>query len=238
VSGVRAAAIAKVHVAQKALALDDGTYRALLARVTGKRSCATMTEVELAKVIKEFRRLGWRDVPRAPRRAGRRALAMGAPARKIRALWLSLWQLGELTDPSEEALAAFVLRTTGVEALQWIDSVQAAAVIRALLGWQERIGLRRANAAHMQSVDGRRQGAGLPLLDAGFGHKVWLIAFQWQRLAQLAALGRGLAEWLARHFAAASPALLTPENADRAIERLGRMIRAAKALADERPPRD
>jgi phage gp16-like protein len=235
VSGVRAAAIAKVHVAQKALALDDGTYRALLARVTGKRSCAAMTDAELAKVIEEFRRLGWRDVPRAPRRAGGRALAMGPTARKIRALWLSLWHLGELTDPSEEALAAFVRRTTAVEALQWIDSVQAATVIRALLGWQERTGLRRADAAHMQSVDRQRESAGLPPLDEGFGHKVWLIAFQWQRLGKLTPLGVGLEEWLARHFAAASQALLSSKNADRAIERLGRMIRAAKALANESP---
>jgi hypothetical protein len=54
-------------------------------------------------------------------------------------------------------LGAFVLRTTGVEALQWIDSVQAAAVIRALLGWQKRIGLRRADAAHMRSEAGNSE---------------------------------------------------------------------------------
>ena len=36
---MRRALIAKIKIAQKELGLDDATYRAVLERVTGKRSC-------------------------------------------------------------------------------------------------------------------------------------------------------------------------------------------------------
>ncbi|ELK67425.1 TPA: phage protein GemA/Gp16 family protein, partial [Neisseria meningitidis] len=39
---MRRALIAKIKIAQKELGLDDGTYRAVLERVTDKRSCADM----------------------------------------------------------------------------------------------------------------------------------------------------------------------------------------------------
>lgn len=52
--------LGRIHQAKKALALDDDTYRALLERVTGKRSSADMTAAERNQVLAEFARLGFK----------------------------------------------------------------------------------------------------------------------------------------------------------------------------------
>lgn len=228
--------IGKVHVAKKQLAVEEGAYRALLTRVTGKTSCSVMSEAELIRVIEEFKRLGFSDLPKPAKRAGGRAQAMAGTARKIRALWLSLYHLGEIQDSSEAALAAFVERTTGVEALQWIDGVQADAVIKALRGWLDRIGLPRVDAMAMRAIDRARDQAQLPHLGEGHAAKCWLIWFQWSKLGALARQTMTLEEWLTRYFhGVTKTALLTPAQADQAIERLGRLIRAGKAnQQDER----
>lgn len=59
----RNAMIAKIKIAQKELNMADDAYRAILMRVTGKNSCAKMTEAELDKVIVEMKRMGFQ--PRA-----------------------------------------------------------------------------------------------------------------------------------------------------------------------------
>ena len=133
--------IAKIHIARKKFALDDAAYRALLLRVTDKSSCAEMSVPQLERVLAEFERFGFGSAK--PKRAGRIAQADGDQARKIRALWLSLWNLGEVKDPSEEALEAFMRRMTKATKLQWITPRQADQIIRALYGWLERAGWER-----------------------------------------------------------------------------------------------
>lgn len=50
---------AKIHIAKKDLNLDDGSYRDVLERVTGKNSSKNMTETQLKAVINEFKQYGW-----------------------------------------------------------------------------------------------------------------------------------------------------------------------------------
>jgi len=57
---MRRALIAKIKVAQKELGLDDTTYRAVLERVTGKRSCADMDVSELESVVADMRSHGFK----------------------------------------------------------------------------------------------------------------------------------------------------------------------------------
>jgi hypothetical protein len=61
-------------------------------------------------------------------------------AKKARALWLSLWNLGEIRDPSETALEAFARRQLKVERLQWADQGQTYKLIEALKAMAERAG--------------------------------------------------------------------------------------------------
>lgn len=52
--------IGRIKAAQKALGLDDATYRCLLERVTGKTSSTQMTPAERNQVLAEFARLGFK----------------------------------------------------------------------------------------------------------------------------------------------------------------------------------
>ena len=130
--------VAKVHIARKDLAIEDTAYRALLERVTGKDSCKAMTNAQLGRVLEEFKRLGWSEKPR--KRAGSRPMATTEQAGKIRALWLSLYHLAEVRDPSEDALAGYVKRMAGVADLRWLTPRKADAVIKGLRGWCGRAG--------------------------------------------------------------------------------------------------
>lgn len=52
------ARIKAIHVARRQLALDDGTYRAMLARLTGKTSTKDMSEREHKAVLDHLRQAG------------------------------------------------------------------------------------------------------------------------------------------------------------------------------------
>lgn len=56
----------------------------------------------------------------------------------MRGLWLELHELGYVEDPAESALAAWVVRETKVEALQWLTTAQAQQTIEKLKQWRDR----------------------------------------------------------------------------------------------------
>lgn len=132
----RARLIRLVHVAKRDLAMDDGDYRALLARIGKAESSADLGIPALRKVLEHMKRAGFQVRPKAP---GGRAKAADGQSRKIRALWLDLHGRGAVRDPSEAALGAFVRRMTGVEALQWLDSAKSSKVIEELKKWRNRL---------------------------------------------------------------------------------------------------
>lgn len=126
--------LAAVHAEAKRAGLDDDAYRDVVEAIAGKRSAASLSSQQLVAVLEA--------IQGRPRRAtGRRQLADSGHARKIRALWLSLWNLGELTDPGEEALAAFARRQCGIDALAWVSPEDAGKVIEALKAWCQRAGV-------------------------------------------------------------------------------------------------
>lgn len=130
--------MAKIHIAKKQLALPDDTYRAVLKRVTGRDSSADMNIDQLEAVHNEFVRLGFKAKATSP--TGSRKQATSPQAKKIRALWLVLRDASELKDASEDALVAFVSKTTGINDMQWLTSAHGDKVIKALRGWIERVG--------------------------------------------------------------------------------------------------
>ncbi len=135
-----------IHVAKRDLQLDDDTYRAILQRVAGKESSSDLNVSELEKVLEHMKRSGFkvRSKGKAPRTAKQakakpsRPLAQDAESRKVRALWLFLHQLDVVKNPSEEALAAYVKRIAGVDALQWINGEQAERLIETMKKWAMR----------------------------------------------------------------------------------------------------
>ena len=194
--------LAKVHLARKELGLDEGTYRAVLSRVTGLESAGSCSEGQLGQVLDEFKRLGWKPAPiaararpkvvvdnklaRGPSPAKRRA-ADSPMAGKARAMWISLHQLGVVRNPSEQALEAFARRQLKVEQLQWADQGQAYKLIEALKGMGERAGWDQ----HL------KDGADFREL------KARLIEAQWKIAARLGAVadfgGNAMMTWLNHH---------------------------------------
>ena len=66
------ALLAKIHIAKIVLCLDDGTYRDVLRRVTGKDSSSKMLISELERVIYEFGNLGWKPSAAAKSKHGKK----------------------------------------------------------------------------------------------------------------------------------------------------------------------
>lgn len=134
----RRAELAKIHMAAEQLGMDTGDkdenseYRSMLWTVARVRSAAGLDWAGRKKVLDHLKacgaKLGFDKKPQ-------RALADDLQSKKIRALWLELHQSGKVRNPSESALAAFVKRQTGRDALQWLNAREASAVIEELKQW-------------------------------------------------------------------------------------------------------
>lgn len=151
----RRAALVKVQIARKELGLQEDDYRSILERLTGRTSSADCSDAELGRVLDEFRAKGWvpkvvvggkAKVGMAPTSAGTAPRSIPnrpadhPAAKKARALWLSLWNLGEVRDSSEAALEAFARRQLKVERLQWADQALTYKLIEALKAMAGRAG--------------------------------------------------------------------------------------------------
>lgn len=225
--------LGKVHIAKTALGLDDDTYRDLLEARTGKRSAAKCSNAQLVDLVEHFKAQGFKPKVKAPARARRASLADSRTQRKARALWLSLYHLGLVGDPSEPALSSFVKRQARVDDVRFLTPGQSYKVIEALKAWAARP-LDQGGAG----VDWRL----VPVYDHETRilcdqdrPRVRVIEAQWRRLIDLGVFRTGnfarLDTWLRTNFGVAAPVYLTAEQADACIERLGSWIRREKGKA-------
>jgi phage gp16-like protein len=139
----RNAILAKIHLAKKQLNLDDSTYREVLLRVTGHRSCRDCSPDQLGRAVAEFERLGFADARRK-----RDATAPNAPlVGKLKALWWALHHLGVTDEPTDERLLAFVARQAGAAptALRFATAAQLNGAIEGAKQWLRRLGLAPAS---------------------------------------------------------------------------------------------
>lgn len=132
-----AAQIGAIHTIAKRLGLDEDTRRELIASVAGgKRSSRELTSGEAIRVIDRLKTI---------QGGGAGATATGARtmdgdyAPKLRALWLSGWHLGVVSDRTDAALLAFLERQTGLSHSRFLrDPKDARKVIEALKAWLAR----------------------------------------------------------------------------------------------------
>ena len=141
----RRAAVVKVQIARKELGLDDATYRAMVERITGRMSSADCTDAQLGRVLDEMKAKGWKPKvvtgDRAVRPTSTRVAPASSPvAKKARALWISLHQLGVVREPSEAALEAFARRQLKVDRLHWAKPYHADRLVEALKAMASRAG--------------------------------------------------------------------------------------------------
>lgn len=125
------AAIAKIHVARKQLALSEENYRSILIRITGQDTSSVLNDRQVDDVLAEFRRLGWR-----PKKAFKPS---DKPfVRMIYALWKEAARVGAVSTSSKPALRAFVERQTrrggkrGIDDPEFLRAEDARRVTEAL----------------------------------------------------------------------------------------------------------
>lgn len=137
----RRADLAKIHLAKKELCMSDEDYAAVISRVSkGRTQSAGELDVrERGMVLAHFKRCGWQPKhARKPAQPYSRPVTADSPeARKARALWLFLHELGEVRDPSERALGHYCKRVLKVDALQWTRDLWK--LIESLKDWAMRV---------------------------------------------------------------------------------------------------
>ncbi|MBL45149.1 MAG: hypothetical protein CMN71_10665 [Sphingomonadaceae bacterium] len=138
----RRSMLAKIHIAKKQLAMDEDDYRQLLFEETGHASAGDCSEAQLSRVLERLKKLGFKPLPKAGKKAATHPMA-----RKARALWISLHHLNVVQNPAEEALEAFARRQLGCTKLNWANQREAYKLIEALKAMALRHGWRQT-AAH------------------------------------------------------------------------------------------
>lgn len=92
---------------------------------------------QLNRVLESMKKKGFRIKPAGKATSGL-PLDSHPQSKKIRALWLEMAAAGVVRDSSEQALALWVKRETGISALRWLSNEQASSVIEKLKKWQRR----------------------------------------------------------------------------------------------------
>ncbi len=138
----RRSMVGLVHIGKDQLAMDDDDYRQLLFEETGHASAGDCSEAQLSRVLERLKKLGFKPLPKAGKKAATHPMA-----RKARALWISLHHLNVVQNPAEEALEAFARRQLGCTKLNWANQREAYRLIEALKAMALRHGWRQT-AAH------------------------------------------------------------------------------------------
>jgi hypothetical protein len=162
--------IAAIHTLRPHAGLaDDETYRDYLERETGKRSAKDLTAAEAPRVIEKLRDLAGGGVAAKGAVAG----LDGPIGSKLRALWISGYNLGVVRDRSDKAMLGFLQRQTGVSHVRFLQEAGAgSAAVEGLKSWLGRTA-KVEWPANSEDVIGSKRA----VLDA-----------QWRRLIELGAV--------------------------------------------------
>ncbi len=132
--------IGLIHGLKKRAGLDDEAYRGVLSQYGGATSSKHLSVEGAIRVIDRLKVIVGEapsEAPRARRAEADGALALDGPfVGKLRALWLTAWNLGLTEARTDTALAAFVARQTGIDSPSWVrDASDARKAIEALKKW-------------------------------------------------------------------------------------------------------
>ena len=134
-------ALAKIHIAKKALALSDEVYRRTLREITGEQTARNLSAGQIAKVLNHFRRLGWQPAPAKPHPASLRGrkrfdelgsrpgMATPAQLRKIEVSWMTG---GGIRAKTVRAMRHFLRNRFGLSDPRFIDSRRVTPILAAI----------------------------------------------------------------------------------------------------------
>ena len=135
--------LAKIHLARKALGLDEDDYRSILRRLCGVDSAKDLDDLGRKRVLEHFRSLGW--IPRPPRRRGRRPNTFEREPylHKVEALLADMglsWAYAEsIAWRQTGGKGERPNRQPGVKRLEWLKTdAQFRALIAALTREQQK----------------------------------------------------------------------------------------------------
>ncbi|WP_242770656.1 regulatory protein GemA [Sphingopyxis sp. YF1] len=181
--------LAKVHIAKKQLGLSDDDYRAIIFTHCSATpieqasdedlalaSARNATDDQLERIVQHFAQRGFKTVAKVP---GRKAPAADFPAaKKARALWISLYQLGAVRNRSDAALEAFAKRQMQVENWRWSDQSMSYRLIEALKAMAKRHGWDVGEGSHAKLIGSKyrlNRAILKKLVDAGVAHPDWRV---------------------------------------------------------------
>lgn len=141
--------MAKIHIAKKDLHLDDDTYRDVLWRVTGKRSCKDMTIAQLQDVVKDMEKSGFK--PKAAPKHGKKPSVVGKREPLMGKIHAMLTDMG-LHWNYAHGMADSMFK---IKRLQWLNDSQLYKLTQALSVHQQR----EAKKAAKQAASNERKKA-------------------------------------------------------------------------------
>lgn len=140
------ALMAKVHIGKKDLGLDDDTYRDVLWRVTGKRSCSDMTIAQLQDVVKDMESRGFK--PKAAKKHGKKPDVIKRRKNLMSKIEAILADMG-LHWNYAHGMADSMFQ---IKRLQFLSDNQLYKVTQALSVHQRREAKKAAAEAHKKAV--------------------------------------------------------------------------------------
>ncbi len=132
-SSTRRALLAMIHAARRALALDDESYRALLERLTGKRSCSDMTYQELQLVVDHFRVQGAIEQRAGAHFPGGSGEFDNRPTSAQMGTIERLASAAGYASLDDSRFTRFLLRTAQVDSIRFLHRARASRVISGLV---------------------------------------------------------------------------------------------------------
>jgi len=115
-----------IHVARRTLTMSDDAYREMLKRVAGVESSKSLTPLGVARVLREFQRLGFTaTAPAAGRTRPRVPVNRDAMMGKIEALLTASRRPWAYADAMAQHMFA-------IQRVNWLDAVQMQKLIAAL----------------------------------------------------------------------------------------------------------
>ena len=139
----------KIHIAKKDLHLDDDTYRDVLWRVTGKRSCKDMTIAQLQDVVKDMEASGFK--PKSAPKHGKKPSVVSKREPLMGKIHAMLTDMGLHWNYAH----GMCEKMFGIKRLQWLNDSQLYKLTQALSVHQQR----EAKKAAKQAASNERKKA-------------------------------------------------------------------------------